>query len=245
VLSVQARRRLGAFTLDVAFEAPSDAITVLSGPSGAGKSATLAVLAGALRPDVGRIALDGRVLLDTAAGVAVAPERRRIGMVHQDARLFPHMPVRANLLYGWKRARGDRPISLDAVVAVLAIGHLLERRPATLSGGERQRVAIGRALLAQPALLLLDEPLASLDAERKAEILVYLETLHQETRTPMLYVTHDRAETKRLGRRMVTLSAGRVVSVADRALAGRRCPTRTGPCETAWPASGPPRSCAS
>lgn len=218
MLEVQARRALGAFTLDVAFEVPAQGVTVLFGPSGSGKTATLAAIAGTGRPDSGRVAVDDRVLLDTAARVDVPPERRRVGVVHQDARLFPHMPVRANLLYGWRRARTERRLGLDPVVEVLGIGHLLARRPGELSGGERQRVAIGRALLAQPDLLLMDEPMASLDAERKAGLLPYLEALHRDLHMPILYVTHDVTEAKRLGDRVVRLDAGRtkeVVAIAD------------------------------
>ncbi len=149
-------------------------MTALFGPSGSGKSTIIAATAGLLRPDAGRIAIGEAVLTDTAAGLFLPPERRRVGLVFQDARLFPHMRVATNLRYGMRRAPPGGPIRFDEVVALLGIGALLDRRPRTLSGGERQRVAIGRALLAQPRLLLMDEPLASLDAARKAEILPYL-----------------------------------------------------------------------
>ena len=212
MLSVRARHRLGDFELDVAFDAPDDGTTVLFGPSGAGKSATLAVIVGTLRAADARVACRGRVLTDTAARIRVPPELRRIGVVHQDARLFPHMPVRANLLYGWARAPGARPIGLDRVVAVLAIGHLLDRRTADLSGGERQRVALGRALLSQPELLLLDEPVSALDAERRAGALTYLETLSADFGLPIVYVTHDEDEARRLGDVVVRMDGGRVVA---------------------------------
>lgn len=213
MLSVEARHRLGDFMLDVAFEGPADGVTVLFGPSGAGKSATLAVIAGTLRAADARIAIGERVLTDTAARIHVPPERRRIGIVHQETRLFPHMPVRANLLYGWTRAPGGRPIKLEHVVEVLAIGHLLDRRTADLSGGERQRVALGRALLSQPDLLLLDEPVSALDGDRRDEALTYLEALRTGFRLPIVYVTHDADEARRLGERVVRIDAGRVVEL--------------------------------
>lgn len=212
MLSVAIRKQLGNFTLDVAFEGPGDGVTALFGPSGAGKSATLAAIGGTSRPDVGHIAIDGRVLVDTASGACVPPQRRRIGWVYQDARLFPHMPVRANLLYGFRRARDRARIGIDEVVDVLAIGHLLDRRVTLLSGGERQRVALGRALLSQPDLLLLDEPLAALDEARKAEILGFIARLKAEFRLPMVYVTHSMAEVQAIADHMVRLDGGSVVA---------------------------------
>ena len=212
MLEVRARHRLGDFILDIAFEGPPDGVTVLFGPSGAGKSATLSVIAGTLRAVAARIAIGARVLTDTAARIHVPPEKRRIGIVHQDARLFPHMPVRANLLYGWHRAAGEKRIGIDAVVEVLGIGHLLGRRTAELSGGERQRVAIGRALLSQPDLLLLDEPVSALDMSRRAEILGFVADLKARFRMPMIYVTHDHGEARMLGDHVVRLDAGRVVA---------------------------------
>lgn len=212
-LQVNARVKLGTFTLDVAFAGPADGITVLFGPSGAGKSATLGVIAGSLRLSSGRVVLGQRVLTDTAARVFVPPERRRIGVVHQDARLFPHMPVRRNLLYGWQRAKGERRIAIDDVIDILAIGPLLDRRVADLSGGERQRVALGRALLSQPALLLLDEPVSALDADRRAEVLGFVARLRRRFALPMVYVTHDADEARLLGDVLVRIEAGRVVAV--------------------------------
>ena len=212
MLQVQLRHGFGDFDLETAFEGPAGGVTVLFGPSGAGKSATLSAIAGTLRPAAARIAIGTRVLTDTAAGIHVPPEKRRIGIVHQDARLFPHMPVRANLLYGWTRAAGAGAIRLEPVVEVLGIGHLLERRTADLSGGERQRIAIGRALLSQPDLLLLDEPVSSLDAGRRSEILGFVADLKARFRLPMVYVTHDAAEARSLGDHVVRIAAGRVVA---------------------------------
>jgi molybdate transport system ATP-binding protein len=174
MLEVAARHRFGDFQLDTGFR--SDAgLTALFGRSGSGKSSLISIIAGLVRPQQGRIVLDGRVLLDTDAGVFVPAHRRRIGYVFQEGRLFPHLTVRQNLLYGrWFTPAAERSGRLDDIVALLGIGALLGRRPALLSGGEKQRVAIGRALLANPRLLLMDEPLASLDEARKSEILPYI-----------------------------------------------------------------------
>jgi molybdate transport system ATP-binding protein len=196
--------------IDMAFEVATPGITVLFGPSGAGKSTVIAAAAGLLRPDQCRIVLDGHVLADTDCGIWLPPERRRIGLVFQDARLFPHMSVATNLRFGLRRARASGPVAFDDVVALLGLGALLARRPHTLSGGERQRVAIGRALLAQPRLLLMDEPLASLDTARKAEILPYLAALKTALRLPVLYVTHALDEVSRLADSIVLIEAGRV-----------------------------------
>lgn len=212
-LAVRLVRRLGAFRLDVAFEAPTPGVVALFGPSGAGKSSVVAGIAGLARPEQGRVAVDGTVLVDTAQGLVLAPERRRVGVVFQDARLFPHLSVEANLRYGLNRApRAERRIGFAPVVEMLGIGHLLARRPHTLSGGERQRVAVGRALLAQPRLLLMDEPLASLDAARKAEVLPFLERLRDTIRLPILYVSHDWGEVSRLADTLVLVAAGRAVA---------------------------------
>ena len=210
-LAIRLRHRFPETVMDIAFEVPSPGVTVLFGPSGAGKSTTIAVAAGLLRPDSCRVAVDDQVLADTDAGVWLPPERRRVGLVFQDARLFPHMSVATNLRFGLRRAPSG-PVRFDEVVDLLGIGPLLARRPHTLSGGERQRVAIGRALLAQPHLLLMDEPLASLDAARKAEILPYLARLKTALRLPVIYVTHALDEATRLADSMVLLEAGRVVA---------------------------------
>jgi len=210
-LDVSLSKRLGAFSLDIAFSAPAHGVTALFGRSGAGKSATLGVIAGAVRPDRGRIALGDRVLFDSDRGVDVPMERRAIGWVFQDARLFPHLSVRANLNYGARRAKGrDAGVRFDEVLGVLGIEPLLARRPSGLSGGERQRVAIGRALLSQPSLLLMDEPLAALDAPRRAEILPFLARLKTRFALPILYVTHSLAEVVRLADQLVVLDNGRI-----------------------------------
>jgi molybdate transport system ATP-binding protein len=204
--------RLGALDLAVQFTA-AGGVTALFGRSGAGKTTVINVIAGLLRPDRGRVVLDGEPLLDTARGIDVPRHRRRIGYVFQDARLFPHLTVRRNLLYGrWFARRSGRRGSPDEVVGLLGIGPLLDRRPGTLSGGERQRVAIGRALLAGPRLLLLDEPMASLDQARKAEILPYLDRLCREAGVPILLVSHALDEVTRLATGMVLLADGRVVA---------------------------------
>lgn len=210
-LSVAVRRRLGAFTLDAAFESAGRLIA-LFGPSGSGKTSLVNLIGGLIRPDEGRIAVDGRVLVDTGRRVFVPMHRRRIGYVFQDARLFPHLTVARNLRYGrFFTPAAERYADFGGVVDLLGIGHLLDRRPGSLSGGEKQRVAIGRALIASPALLLMDEPLASLDDARKAEILPYIERLRDESRIPIVYVSHSIAEVARLATDMVALSAGRVV----------------------------------
>lgn len=212
---VMLRHRFGTdgFALDVAFRAATQGVTALFGPSGCGKSTILSAIAGLLRPREGRIALDGTVLLDTARGIAVPPERRRCAVVFQDARLFPHLSVETNLRYGLRRApREAVGPGFDEVVALLGIGHLLARRPGRLSGGERQRVALGRALLARPRLLLMDEPLAALDAARRAEVLPFLARLCHAARLPILYVTHALDEVDALADELVLIEAGRVVA---------------------------------
>jgi molybdate transport system ATP-binding protein len=214
-LLVQARKRLGEFDLQCDVDLPLAGLTALFGVSGSGKSTLINLVAGLHRPDDGRIAVGSEVFFDRAQAIDVPIERRALGVVFQDARLFPHLSVRKNLLFGFRRA-GERARSpratLDAVVQLLGIAQLLERRPHTLSGGERQRVAIGRALLAQPRLLLMDEPLASLDAARKSEVLPYIERLRDEYDVPIVYVSHSLDEVLRLATAMVVLDAGRVVA---------------------------------
>ncbi|MEO0938652.1 MAG: molybdenum ABC transporter ATP-binding protein [Pseudomonadota bacterium] len=205
-LQVEIRHRQGDFTLDVAFHAPRG-VTALFGRSGAGKSTVLNVVSGLLQPDQARITLDG------AALERLAPHARRIGYVFQEARLFPHLSVAGNLDYGARYAQGAAGgIARDEVIALLGLETLLARRPAALSGGEAQRVALGRALLAQPRLLLMDEPLASLDAPRKAEILPYLEALKARAGLPILYVSHAMDEVARLADTLVLMRGGTVTA---------------------------------
>ena len=210
-VAIALRHRFASFQIDIAFDVPSPGVTVLFGPSGSGKSTIVNAVAGLLRPDSCRIAVDGSVLADTGDGVWLPPERRRTGVVFQDPRLFPHMRVAANLRYGMRRT-GAGAIGFGDVVDLLGIAGLLDRRPHTLSGGERQRVAIGRALLAQPRLLLMDEPLASLDSARKAEILPFLTGLKTALRLPVIYVTHALDEAARLADSLVLIDAGRVTA---------------------------------
>jgi molybdate transport system ATP-binding protein len=215
MLSVALRHRFGrdGFALDAGFGMPEAGVTALFGPSGCGKSTILAAVAGLLRPDWGRVQLDGGVLLDTAGRIDLPPERRRCGVVFQDARLFPHLSVETNLRYGQRRApAGAEGPGLEEVVELLGIAPLLARRPAGLSGGERQRVALGRALLSRPRLLLMDEPLAALDAARRAEVLPFLARLRDATRLPILYVTHALEEVDALADRLVLLRDGRAMA---------------------------------
>lgn len=202
---ISLRHRIGE--RDIALDLQSNApLTALVGVSGAGKTSALNCIAGLLTPDNGRIAIAGEVLLDSNNGINLPPEQRRVGYVFQDARLFPHMKVAANLAYGEKMARADdRWISRDKVVDLLGIGHLLQRWPATLSGGEVRRVAIGRALLSAPRFLLLDEPMASLDAGRIEGIRQLIENIRDELQLPILLVSHDIAEVKRLAGRVFSL----------------------------------------
>ncbi|MGY6411996.1 MAG: molybdenum ABC transporter ATP-binding protein [Alkalilacustris sp.] len=212
-LQLCVRHRLAGFALDVDVTAPPG-VTVLFGPSGSGKTTLINAVAGLLRPDAGRIAVGDWVLLDTAARRALPTHRRRIGYVFQEGRLFPHLTVRQNLAYGrWFAPRDARPERLERVVDLLGIGHLLARRPGALSGGKKQRVAIGRALLAAPKLILADEPLAALDEARKAEILPYFERLRDEVSVPILYVSHSSAEVARLATTVIALRDGRVAAI--------------------------------
>jgi molybdate transport system ATP-binding protein len=195
---VDVSRQIGDVRISARFEA-GDGITALFGPSGAGKTTILNMVAGLIRPDEGRIAVNGHVLFDSAQGIDLPPERRRLGYVFQDGRLFPHRRVRGNLLYGYHLAPPDaRWMSLDDAAGFLGIGHLLDRWPRSLSGGEAQRVAIGRALLSGPQFLLMDEPLSSLDAARRDGIMTVIERIRSELGLPILYVSHDPAEIERL-----------------------------------------------
>ena len=212
-LSVDIRHRLGAFSLEATFTSDGG-VTALFGRSGSGKTSIIRIIAGLIRPDHGRVSLDDSVLADTGRQVFVPRHRRRFGYVFQEARLFPHLSVRQNLSYGrWFAPRNERSESFDGVVDLLGIAALLDRRPAKLSGGEKQRVAIGRALLSSPRLLLMDEPLAALDEARKAEILPYLERLRDETKIPIIYVSHSIAEVARLANRVVVMRDGKVEAI--------------------------------
>ena len=205
---------LGRFSLDVAFEIPMHGITALFGASGCGKSTTLRCIAGLQRLP-GRLVVDGDVWQDDQRGIFLKPHKRAIGVVFQEASLFPHLAVGKNLLYGARRAERlgiPTAISTDDVIDLLGLGRLLDRDPIALSGGERQRVAVGRALLSQPRLLLMDEPLSSLDQMAKDEILPYLELLHEQLSIPMLYVSHDITEVARLADRMIILSSGKMLA---------------------------------
>jgi len=199
---VDVTRRLGERQLGAAFTT-GDGLTVLFGPSGAGKTSTLNMIAGLLRPDWGHVRVDGETLFDAAARIDVPVERRRIGYVFQEPRLFPHKRVRANLLYG--RHDAGRALAFDETIGFLGIGHLLDRWPRSLSGGEARRVAIGRALLANPRFLLLDEPLSSLDRGRREEIMRAIEHIRDMLKLPVLMVTHDPEEAERLGTQVVRL----------------------------------------
>jgi molybdate transport system ATP-binding protein len=212
MLRVDVSKQLGEFAIEATF-ASDGRVTGLFGASGAGKTSLVNMIAGLLRPDRGIIAIDDETLDDTAARSHVAAHRRRIGYVFQDARLFPHLDVRKNLDYGRRMNRLAADEALwRRVTELLDIGHLLDRRPGKLSGGERQRVALGRALLSQPRLLLLDEPLGSLDEERKEEILPYLVRLRDEAGIPMVYVSHDPSEMRKLATQVAIVQRGRVTA---------------------------------
>lgn len=214
MLEVDVKRQLGALALEASFHCETTGITALFGRSGAGKTSLVNMLAGLLRPQQGRIVLRGQTLFDSAKGVDLPPEKRRLGYVFQEGRLFPHLSVRHNLTYGYNRApAAERHIGLDRVVGLLGIEHLLERRPHALSGGEKQRVALGRALLANPRLLLMDEPLAALDQPRKEEILPFIEQLKDELDLPVVYVSHSMQEIVRLADTLVLMSNGRIEAV--------------------------------
>ena len=213
MLRVEVFKQLGEFTIEASFTSEGR-VTGLFGASGAGKTSLINMIAGLLKPDRGIIAIDNETLDDTAGRVHVPPYRRRIGYVFQDARLFPHLDVSQNLDYG-RRMNGltRDPASETRITDLLDIGGLKDRRPGQLSGGERQRVALGRALLSKPRLLLLDEPLGSLDEGRKVEILPYLVRLRDEAGIPMVYVSHDAAELRQLATQIVMLRRGRVTAL--------------------------------
>jgi len=218
VLDVDVEKKLGTFSVVARFQAAAG-VTALFGRSGAGKTTIVNMIAGLIRPDAGSITLDKTVMFNAAAKVNLPPYRRGIGYVFQEGRLFPHLSVAHNLDYG-RRMCGLPPdrAQMARIVGLLDIGQLMERRPGKLSGGERQRIAIGRALLTRPRLLLLDEPLASLDIERKREILPYLERLRDEVGVPMVYVSHQAAELRRIATTVVRLEAGRVTAAGGKEL---------------------------
>ena len=206
-------KQLPGFRLDATLTAPTPGVIALFGRSGSGKSTLTNVISGLLTPDVGTVTLDGERLTDMRQGIVVPVERRRIGYVFQDARLFPHLSVAGNLRYGERRRRAASTVSgFDEVVALLGLTPLLQKKPRQLSGGERQRVSLGRALLSQPRLLLLDEPLASLDVARREEVLLYLVALRDRLSIPMVYVSHQFEEVLRLATHLVLLEGGRVLA---------------------------------
>ena len=209
-IDIRIRQRLGSFLLDASF-AMERGVTALFGPSGSGKSSIIRAIAGLTRPEEGWITANDRILFDSAARVFLPPVERNVGLVFQDARLFPHRSGCDNLLFGWRRSRSRADqAQIDHVVALMNLGGLLQRRPKNLSGGEKSRVALGRALLRSPDILLLDEPLAALDQERRDEILPYLESLARDTSLPMLYVSHTLDDVTRLADSIVLLRDGKV-----------------------------------
>jgi molybdate transport system ATP-binding protein len=215
-LEISVTRKQGNFSIYATFQGVESGVTALYGPSGAGKTSVVNMVAGLMRPDAGRIAINGLCLFDSARRIDLPPEKRRIGYVFQDGRLLPHLSVRSNLSYGMNRTPAFRRFVLfDQVVDLLGLGHLLHRRPARLSGGEKQRVAIGRALLTSPALLLMDEPLASLDTARKIEVLPFIMQLGREFAIPILYVSHAMDEILNLASRLVIMGQGRVLAWGD------------------------------
>lgn len=230
-VDIRVQKQQGGFFLDVAFAAEQAGITALFGPSGAGKTSVVNMVAGLSRPDRGRITIGDRCCFDGETGIYLPPEKRRIGYVFQEARLFPHLTVRANLTFGMNRLKpADRFVGVEPVVSLLGIESLLKRRPARLSGGEKQRVAIGRALLCSPQLLLMDEPLASLDQARKEELLPYIRTLSTRFRIPILYVSHQMEEIACVADSLVCLENGRVIEYSPVSRNNRPFPGTPGTC---------------
>jgi molybdate transport system ATP-binding protein len=213
MLEVNVQKKLGSFSINVAFLVKAPGITALFGPSGSGKTSVINMVAGLLKPDQGQISVNGNTVFDSRRGIDVPPNRRRLGYVFQDGRLFPHMSVKSNLTYGMKLTRkGEQGVSFDKAVDVLDLGTLLHRRPAKLSGGEKQRVAIGRALLTNPSVLLMDEPLSSLDEARKSEIIPFVLRMQKEFLIPALYVSHSTDEISSLADHVVVIQSGEVAS---------------------------------
>lgn len=211
MLFAQLRKTLGDLTIDLTFQSDQARVIALFGPSGAGKTSVISMIAGLIRPDSGKIKLNGSTFFDSQVGTNMPPEQRRIGYVFQDGKLFPHLTVKSNLEYGMKLVpKIHRQVNFDEVVDLLGIRSLLFRRPARLSGGEKQRVAIGRALLTSPKLLLMDEPLASLDADRKQEVLPFVRSLKEVYNIPIIYVSHLPEEVASIADRVLVLRAGRL-----------------------------------
>jgi molybdate transport system ATP-binding protein len=215
MIAVDIEQKLGSFSLQVKFDAEAHVLGVF-GRSGAGKSSLINAIAGVSRPQRGRVSINGVTSFDSEQDIDLPARARRVGYVHQESLLFPHLSVEANLHYGFRlRSHAERFIEPARVIEVLGLSALLQRKPANLSGGEKQRVAIGRALLAQPRVLLLDEPLAALDVPRKTEILEYIERLRDEFHIPIVYVSHSVPEITRLADMVVLLSDGRCMAVGD------------------------------
>ena len=240
MLDIRVARRHGSFQVDADFRAENTGITALFGPSGAGKTSVINMVAGLIRPDRGRIVIQDRVLFDSDRGIDLPPEKRTIGYIFQDGRLFPHLTVRGNLTYGMKLTPpNQRYIAFDQVVDLLGIKHLLDRRPAKLSGGEKQRVAIGRALLTSPRLLLMDEPLSSIDDGRKEDLMPFIAKLPQAFCIPILYVTHSIDEIERLSDNLVLMADGKSIATGDasemvnRVHSGINLRVQAGPASTA------------
>jgi molybdate transport system ATP-binding protein len=239
MLDIRVARRQGNFQVDADFKTTSTGITALFGPSGAGKTSVINMVAGLLQPDTGHIVVQDRVLFDSDRGIDLPPEKRSIGYIFQDGRLFPHLTVRGNLTYGMRLTPpNQRCVALDEVVDLLGIKHLLDRRPAKLSGGEKQRVAIGRALLTSPRLLLMDEPLSSIDDGRKEDLLPFIAKLPRAFCIPILYVTHSIDEIERLADNLVLMADGKSIATGDaaemanRIQSGRNLRVQAGPATT-------------
>jgi molybdate transport system ATP-binding protein len=228
VIAIDVDHRQGAFVLQAQLAVAGPTLAIC-GPSGAGKTTLLNIVAGLLRPTAGRVAINGAVLLDTGAGVDLPAYRREIGYVFQELRLFPHLRVERNLLFGRRFAANSGGVDFDQVVDLLGLGDLLSRWPGRLSGGEKQRVAIGRALLANPRLLLLDEPLAALDEARRGEILTYIEKLRDAFTIPIIFVSHRASEVERLANDIATIEEGRLVEMRPGRLRSSQAPAPTFP----------------
>jgi molybdate transport system ATP-binding protein len=214
-MRVELRRRQGTCWIDVAFQSDENGITALFGPSGAGKSSIINMVAGLQKPDSGTVFIRERCLFDSARGINLPPEKRKIGYVFQEDLLFPHLSVRGNLLYGRRRDQsGDEGVNVDQVVNLLGIRDLLSRKPKNLSGGEKQRVAFGRAVLSNPDILLMDEPLASLDDARKEEMLPFIKDLNARFGIPVVYVSHSLEEILTLTNHVIRLANGKIVEIS-------------------------------